>query len=414
MGKLTATNSNKYKFYAVSKGRQLGIYDHWSVAEKQVNGYPGCTYQGFHTIRQAENFMTAANIPNPKHFTAVNVIKPTSTTDAEQLDSTFCSDSYLDADSAAQGVTANSTPTSKTTTTNVGLNITAREVQCQHCSSILPLLNTLLEKVDRLESTQRNLLVLPNQQQKLPSPNNASATDFKLAALAAKIDSLTSKLNSLGPTLFPVTRPAELYRHTEPPTTNTISTPQPPKTATLPREKTSRTNTDFDPKRCVVIDNLTPEVAKSLNQDTIRRAISEKIGPVFIDLINRYKHNSPNPKFIVQFTEPTVIPNIIDKWDDNTLLGSTVRKTVPPTPKNCLGMLRGIPLDINDEDLTDAVLATYPGSTIYRLRSNTGTLLRTAKLEFPSRELCDKAVKEGLHLEDHHLLLRVEPPYSHD
>lgn len=75
-------------------------------------------------------------------------------------------------------------------------------------------------------------------------------------------------------------------------------------------------------------------------------------------------------------------------------------------------MARGVPLDLPDEDLTAAVNSNFPGCLNYRLRTTAGIPLRTVKLEFPNRELLEKAINNGLLIESHHLLLRVEYPHA--
>lgn len=45
------------KFYAVSKGRQPGIYTTWPSCEEQVKGFPGAIYKAFPTKAQALSFM---------------------------------------------------------------------------------------------------------------------------------------------------------------------------------------------------------------------------------------------------------------------------------------------------------------------------------------------------------------------
>lgn len=50
------SNSN-FKYYAVRKGRQPGIYRSWDECSAQVNGYAGAVYKGFKSLAQANAFM---------------------------------------------------------------------------------------------------------------------------------------------------------------------------------------------------------------------------------------------------------------------------------------------------------------------------------------------------------------------
>ncbi len=45
------------KFYAVKKGRQIGIFSSWNECEKQVKGFPGALYKSFTSKDEAEAFL---------------------------------------------------------------------------------------------------------------------------------------------------------------------------------------------------------------------------------------------------------------------------------------------------------------------------------------------------------------------
>ncbi len=46
------------KFYAVKKGKQVGIYNTWAECKKQVDGYSGAVYKSFVTKEEAETFIS--------------------------------------------------------------------------------------------------------------------------------------------------------------------------------------------------------------------------------------------------------------------------------------------------------------------------------------------------------------------
>lgn len=50
------SNSN-FKYYAVRKGRQPGIYRTWDECSAQVNGYAGAVYKGFKSLEEAQTFL---------------------------------------------------------------------------------------------------------------------------------------------------------------------------------------------------------------------------------------------------------------------------------------------------------------------------------------------------------------------
>ena len=51
-----------YNFYAVAKGRCVGIYSSWSECLTQVDGYKHNSFKGFNTLAEAVNFMVTAGI----------------------------------------------------------------------------------------------------------------------------------------------------------------------------------------------------------------------------------------------------------------------------------------------------------------------------------------------------------------
>lgn len=54
-------------YYAVSRGRRVGILDVWSYTQKQVIGYSGAEYQGFETIKEAIAYMEE-ELPQAKEY----------------------------------------------------------------------------------------------------------------------------------------------------------------------------------------------------------------------------------------------------------------------------------------------------------------------------------------------------------
>ncbi|MCD7892339.1 MAG: ribonuclease H family protein [Erysipelotrichaceae bacterium] len=45
------------KYYAVKKGRQIGIFSSWEECEKQIKGYSGASYKSFSSLNQAKDFL---------------------------------------------------------------------------------------------------------------------------------------------------------------------------------------------------------------------------------------------------------------------------------------------------------------------------------------------------------------------
>lgn len=55
--KSTKSNSTKEGFYAVAKGRKVGIFNTWAECQKQVNKFKGAKFKKFYTKAEAENFI---------------------------------------------------------------------------------------------------------------------------------------------------------------------------------------------------------------------------------------------------------------------------------------------------------------------------------------------------------------------
>ncbi len=45
------------KFYAVKKGKTVGIFSNWDECKASVDGFPGASYKGFATLEEAKVFM---------------------------------------------------------------------------------------------------------------------------------------------------------------------------------------------------------------------------------------------------------------------------------------------------------------------------------------------------------------------
>ena len=58
----------KKHFYAVSKGRTIGIYTCFNRAHEQVDGFRGGCQQGFETLLEAQQVMRKHGYPNPLLF----------------------------------------------------------------------------------------------------------------------------------------------------------------------------------------------------------------------------------------------------------------------------------------------------------------------------------------------------------
>ena len=110
---------------------------------------------------------------------------------------------------------------------------------------------------------------------------------------------------------------------------------------------------DFRPEDNLVID-IKKESATFLNfnQDNIRRTLSQTFGPIIIEQINRYNFKSDKPKIMIQLSNKKERTNIINRWNPELFGGSSIRETIDPKSLTTnTGMLKGVPLDANDNSV---------------------------------------------------------------
>ena len=62
-------------------------------------------------------------------------------------------------------------------------------------------------------------------------------------------------------------------------------------------------------------------------------------------------------------------------------------------------MIRGVPLEVSDSDLTSALTENFPGVRIRRFVKSDGKTLQTVKLTFPSKAQFDKATTDGIFID---------------
>ena len=52
---------NKFTFYAVARGRKVGLFSTWDECKTHVNGFNGAKYRGFHSKEDAQRYETRFN-----------------------------------------------------------------------------------------------------------------------------------------------------------------------------------------------------------------------------------------------------------------------------------------------------------------------------------------------------------------
>lgn len=66
-------SKKKSNFYAVRKGRKVGIFRTWEACRNSVEGYSGCEYKGFTEIGDAEEYMNGIKLPDSNYEEEVRI-----------------------------------------------------------------------------------------------------------------------------------------------------------------------------------------------------------------------------------------------------------------------------------------------------------------------------------------------------
>lgn len=432
-------STSKPEYYAVAKGIIPGIYGDWSKAKAQVEGFPDNTHKKFTTLTGAKNFMRKAGIINPQLF--INLPSPKNTK------SNISNNFPIDMQSITQTPTPrsnmnrsfdNKSPLPESFNTPINTNNNSFAVldsipdedaevrgtiaqpnisastpsnKCTNCTDMQVLLHSLIKRVEKLESAQHSYTStqsqLNDQLNRVESlanhyTTNNGAFEFKLAELSAKIDSLTAAIGSNSKQVSTHVPPKKITNLSQ------ITTPK-PAVRSLPANPPTQS---FEPTKCIVVSSTNNEKDefRSLNQDQIRRAISTDYGPIIIDSIRRYKFNTANPRYIVQLGSASDVDILVEKWKTGTLGGSSIRGTIKPS-ESFVGMMRGVPLDIDTKSIQSSVDDSYRHTNCFRLSKNDNPL-RTVKITFANSCDLTKAIETGITLSDYNMRFRVELPYS--
>lgn len=63
-------------FYAVAKGRKVGIYENWTQCEQQVKGFKGALYKKFNCRQEAEQFINPAGAETQGNYAPDKIAVP--------------------------------------------------------------------------------------------------------------------------------------------------------------------------------------------------------------------------------------------------------------------------------------------------------------------------------------------------
>ena len=432
------------QFYAVAKGFVPGIYYDWATAQRQVDHFSGSSHKKFETLADAKDFMKKGGVLKPKLFDANNKTKlhPNATVASSNKAATTVTSpttpsepsvTFNDTDIAFNypKPTANSTIHSPTESTNSN--------NCSGCSMLLPLLQSIAERVSKLETSHSSVTSdrIANVESMVTLlSTNIKSIDFKIAEISAKLAASSPPFRKSQQELNqPVNPPAHPFFQRKrsdvnilhPESGHTTTSPTPSNQLQPPASNTSiRTSKDqpsstkvrnensfqFNPKKCIVISSTNTDKSHltSTDQDTIRKLISANHGPLIIDSIRRYRFQSDNPRFMVQFGSTDDVHKIIASWKPGALGGTAVRGTILPSEIPA-GMMRGVPLDLSPNAIEKAISDKYCNATCHRLKRN-DSQLRTVKVTFANKDDLADAISNGIIIPDFNMRFRLELPYS--
>ena len=65
---MSSNSAKGYNYYAVNKGRKIGIFDNWEATDKQVTGFSGSCYKGFKSEKAAIDYLKRQGISQPERI----------------------------------------------------------------------------------------------------------------------------------------------------------------------------------------------------------------------------------------------------------------------------------------------------------------------------------------------------------
>ena len=117
-----------------------------------------------------------------------------------------------------------------------------------------------------------------------------------------------------------------------------------------------------------------------------------------------------NPKFMVQFSTVAMKDEVLKNWNNENLGGSKVRNPIKDPKLSHVGYAKHVAVDMESEDIDEALREQYPGSTHERIAKG-GKNLETVRVTFSSEEQIEEACfTTGLWVQS--TCVQGESPYS--
>ena len=158
----------------------------------------------------------------------------------------------------------------------------------------------------------------------------------------------------------------------------------------------SQPSREFKPENTMVLFDF----AKDPKSDReIRQLVNETSPGAVVQYINRTGERKP--KYMIQFSSQQMKEDVRTKWNTKNLGGSKVRNPVKENKSSHVGFIKGVPTDIDDEELCEIVQSGYPGSKPKRIFKNNKPL-ETVKVFFESDTQLGEASLHGVDLKGYY------------
>ena len=266
-------------------------------------------------------------------------------------------------------------------------------------SDMMEKMDNMQEKMDRMQAKLDNFTSAFSESPSTKECQSNSKNTIQQTYLPTQTPNTTQQWSSVA------SSSRQLHRNIPSTTHQNTPTPiSPAATSNAPdhmpsTRKTARPN-NFNPKHCIVISiNKSSKTYQNYNQDNIRREINREFGPTIIENITTYNFKTESPKIMLHLRDEKTVTKLINTW--NTLLfeNSQVRKTInPESAKVNTGMLRGIPIDADDELVIKEISQKFPNSSAMRIYKGEKKM-RIFKVKFETEDQYNKVLSQGMILD---------------
>ena len=442
---ITKDNSGNYLLYAVSKGKTTGLFINWLTCKESTNGVKGAIFKGFNSLDEAKLYLEEAGTEIKLNGFTENDLKAKQSSRGSKSESEISSiasevlNDYMDMDKNTS-LYQNTPSTSKVmsdassdtqdrvkhdSSNKIGeleaivnqqsIQIASLMEKQSHVDSVLQQFTSFQKRMSDLENSISNLI--DQRFTELMSKIDISNLTSKLECLQHSIqDSIHDNIKSLRESIVPLssqncndmdttssfivmpdnsawkkrpdmTKPPQLpsnpQHHQNKPTRESNKSKQQPKHTT-----------EFKPNQNVVINiEKNSPTHTNFDADVIRREINRTYGPTIIQKISPYNFSKSNPRIMIQLHSADTAKQMVLNWKGSTFGKSTARLTMSPEKNENTAMLKGVPLDCDDEYVLCSIKNEYPECSAERLFKG-DKKLRMIKVKFANPTQFNTAIKQ--------------------